>query len=204
MFWIDNIFENVIQSNPPITTKPTIKSHRNILKARDTLYAEIKAILPADPVAALKDLHTLRKIVRGDLVMAAIPVRSQREAFQIFETLNDRGLRLSVPDLLLNFLMGSAEDDAARDKVRGYWNHMIEGMGRRDISQFLRHVWVSTYGDLKNQDLFTALKEHIEAQGIKSLDFSRTCSEECDRYVELITANRQQLGDSAPYIETLV
>jgi len=175
-----------------------------ITDSRETLYAEVKAILPANPVAALKELNALRKIVRGDLVMAAIPVTSQRDAFKIFETLNDRGLRLSVPDLLLNFLMGHAEDDLQRNKIRVHWDHMVEGMGRKDIGQFLRHVWVSKFGDLKNQDLFTALKDHIEKQGIKSLEFAQTCSDECDLYINLVTANKQHLGNAAPYIETLV
>jgi uncharacterized protein with ParB-like and HNH nuclease domain len=79
-------FQDTIQRNPPLAVKPRIKSHRNIRKARETLYAEVKTILPADPGAALKELNSLRRIVRGDLVMAAIPVTSQREAFQIFET----------------------------------------------------------------------------------------------------------------------
>jgi uncharacterized protein with ParB-like and HNH nuclease domain len=117
-------FSEVIQTNPPVARKPKIKSHRNILKARDILKASVKAILPQDPPAALKELAALRRVVRGDLVMAAIPVKSQRDAFRIFETLNDRGLRLSTPDLLLNFLMGLAADDNERDVVgrndRGY------------------------------------------------------------------------------------
>lgn len=198
-------FEETIQRDPPLADrKAKIRSHRNILKAREVLVRAVRAIMPTDPSAAVKELNALRRVVRGDLVMAAIPVKSQRDAFRIFETLNDRGLKLSVPDLLLNFLMGSATDDNDRDKIRAYWDQMTEGMGRKDIGQFLRHIWVSKYGDLKNQDLFTALKEHIEGKGIKSLDFAQTCSEECVRYVELITADKKELRTAAPYIETLV
>lgn len=197
-------FADTIQSNPPVERKPKIRSQRNILKAREILMSSIKDSLPSDPSAALKELAALRRIVRGDLIMASIPVRSQRDAFRIFETLNDRGLRLSVPDLLLNFLMGLAKSDNERNRIRKYWDEMVEGMGRKDIGQFLRHIWVSKYGDLKNQDLFSALKDHIEKKDIKSLDFSRTCAEECERYIELITANEEQLGNAAASIKTLV
>lgn len=197
-------FQDTIQSNPPIAKKPKIRSHRNILNARDLLMSSIKATLPADPAAALKALSSLRTIVRRDLIMASIPVRSQRDAFRIFETLNDRGLRLSVPDLLLNFLMGLAENDDERNRIRKYWDGMIEGMGKKDASAFLRHVWVSKYGDLKNQDLFTALKEHIEGKAIKSLDFAKTCSEECGRYIILLKASKDDLHDAASSIDALV
>ena len=46
---------------------------------------------------------------------------------------------------------------------------MLEQMGRRDINRFLRHMWVSKYGDLKSQDLFTALKARIENDNIGSM-----------------------------------
>jgi len=197
-------FIETVQSNPPAAKKPKIRSHRNIAKAREILTEKVKAILPSDPALALKELNSLRRTVRGDLIMASIPVRSQRDAFRIFETLNDRGLRLSTPDLLLNHLMGYAANDDERDRIRKYWDVMVEGMGRRDISQFLRHVWVSKYGDLKAQDLFTALKEHIEAKGISSTDFAKECAEDCTLYLELLNANKDELGDAAPYIKVLV
>lgn len=192
-----DFFRETIQTYPPNIMKARIRSHRNISKAREILYAAIKLTLSSDPAFALKSLSSLRTIVRRDLIMASIPVRSQRDAFKIFETLNDRGLRLSVPDLLLNFLMGLAVNDMERDQIRKYWNGMIEGMGKKDIGQFLRHIWVSKYGDLKNIDLYTALKKHIDEKKIKSLNFAKTCSEECEKYIELLRANKDDLGMGA-------
>jgi hypothetical protein len=136
--------------------------------------------------------------------MACIPVASERDAFRIFETLNDRGLRLSVPDLLLNYLMRVATSATDRKKIRDYWNDMLESLGRRDINRFLRHMWVSKYGDLKSQDLFTALKGHIESNSISSVDFIRSCAEECGYYVQLLDIEEDALGKSARYIRTLI
>jgi hypothetical protein len=197
-------FQETIQQYPPQSLKPKIKSHKNIKSARDLLVASVKATLPSDPVLALKALQALRTTVRRDLVVASIPVRSERDAFKIFETLNDRGLRLSVPDLLLNFLMGTAHDDAERIQIRKSWDGIIEAMGKRDVGIFIRHIWVSKYGDLKNIDLFTALKGHIEESKVSSLEFAQTCSSECDRYVELLRASKDDLGVAARAVNTLV
>jgi len=93
--------------------------------------------------------------------------------------------------------MGLAASDPERDQIRTYWDGMIEGMGKKDVGQFLRHIWVSKYGDLKNIDLYTALKKHIEDKKFGSLDFARTCSEECAKYVELLRANKDDLGEGA-------
>ncbi len=110
---------------------------------------------------------------------------------------------MSVPDLLLNFLMRIAAD-ADRGQIRDFWNEMIEGMGRRDINRFLRHLWVSKYGDLKSQDLFSALKALIDDKKINPVGFAQACSEECTRYVELWNADEEHLGGAAPHIKTLI
>src|SRR5258708_8061699 len=197
-------FKETIQVDSAPAKKPTLRSHRNILNAQKYLRDALKATIGGlSPATALPVLKKLRQTLRSDLVLACIPVESERDAFRIFETLNDRGLRLSVPDLLLNYLMRFAESDAQRKQIREHWNEMLEQMGRRDINRFLRHMWVSKYGDLKTQDLFTALKQHIEKHSIASLEFTRSCSEECVSYVELLNVDKA-LGDAAPYVQRLV
>lgn len=124
--------------------------------------------------------------------------------FAFFETLNDRGLRLSVPDLLLNYLMGKADSTDKRTQIRSQWDEMVEGMGKRDINRFIRHMWVSKYGDLKNIDLFTALKTRIEEHKISPIDFATSCAEECNRYVELWNANEEHLKAAARPVRILV
>jgi len=197
-------FKEVIQSDPPANKKPTLRSHRNIQLARQVLHDSVKEkIASLNPTLGLAELKKLLQIIRSDLIMACIPVASERDAFRIFETLNDRGLRLSVPDLLLNYLMRVATPATDRKKIRDYWNDMLESLGRRDINRFLRHMWVSKYGDLKNVDLFTALKKHIEDNTISSLDFIR-CSEECENYVHILDVDEDALGKAARYIRTLI
>lgn len=97
-----------------------------------------------------------------------------------------------------------AASDADRKSLRELWNEMMTAMGRRDITRFLRHMWVSKYGDLKSQDLFSALKDHIEKGNISSLAFAQDCSAECTRYVELLEAKDEHFAKGAPYIRTLI
>lgn len=198
-------FAETVQNDPPAQKQPSLRSHRNIQKAQQFLSEALKkqtgSVAPVEALALLKDL---RQIVRSDLVMACIPVSSERDAFRIFETLNDRGLRLSVPDLLLNYLMRVANSDEERKQIREFWNEMLDHMGKRDINRFLRHMWVSRFGDLKNQDLFTALKTHVEGNSIKSVDFTRTCAEECEYYMHLVEQNEEHLKEATPFVRNLV
>ena len=98
-------FKDTIQSDPPKPTRPSIRTHRNIQQARNILTERVtKLISGLDPMSAIAELKELRQTLRSDLIMSRIPVVTERDAFRIFETLNDRGLRLSAPDLLLNYL----------------------------------------------------------------------------------------------------
>lgn len=188
-------FRDFIQNEGTPVQKPKLRTHRNIQAARDLLKSKLKSEIGiSSPPATLALLKSVRQTLRSDLVVASIPVESERDAFRIFETLNDRGLRLSVPDLLLNYLMREAKPDADRKEIRDLWSIMISQMGKRDINRFLRHMWVSTYGDLKSKDLFTAIKEHIEKNELTSIGFARTCASECGYYVQLITCSEDDLG----------
>lgn len=190
-------FRNTIQVDPPKNTKATNLTNRNIKAARAILYEKVisaaGAIQPQmDAIQAVATLKEIKQTVVTDLVMARIPVNSQEAAFKIFTTLNDRGLRLSPPDLLLSYLMEKAQE-ADRKDIRATWTQMIQKMGTHDIHDFLRAMWVSRYGDLKKDDLFTALKNYIEQQNVGSLDFAKECGDECDDYIQLATADETQL-----------
>jgi hypothetical protein len=199
-------FLDTIQQSPRAKDKKArLLSHRNIQRAREILEADVKTLIAAlSPPEALAVLKDIRQVVKNELVMASILVLDEGAAFNIFETLNDRGLRLSVPDLLLNFLMRKASSSEARLQIRGQWNEMVEGMAKRDPSRFIRHMWLSKYGDLKSVDLFTALKEHIETNNKDPFEFAQSCADECSRYVELVKADNEHLKEAAPYVKTLV
>ena len=201
-------FRNTIQLDPPLSTPAKQLTHRNIKTAQATLSEKVLSILGTispqmDTLQAIAILKEIKQTLVSDLILARIPVNSQEAAFKIFTTLNDRGLRLSPPDLLLSYLMETAAD-SDRKGIRGTWTQMIQKMGTHDIHDFLRAMWVSRYGDLKKDDLFTALKNHIEKHHLGSLDFARQCGEECDDYIELVTVDESQLPkDSIPFVRAL-
>ncbi len=200
-------FRKTIQTDPPIETVPLLKTHVNI-KAAFVFFneklTEKLSELPLD-TQKLQFLNKLRVCVQRDLVMARIPVDSEEAAFTIFETLNDRGLRLSVPDLLLSYLMREAKDKSSRPQIRAVWTEMIERMGKRDIQRFIRHMWVSKYGDLKSIDLFLAIKKLVEESDIDSLAFAQSCLEECELYSQILDVDEKQLTpEAAKYVFSLV
>lgn len=85
------------------------------------------------------------------------------EAYTIFEVLNDRGLSLTVADLLKNLLFKKATwwD---KEIIKKIWEQIQVRMedNKIDISQFIRHYWLSEIWFIRQKDLYDELKEVIK------------------------------------------
>ncbi len=203
----DPYFNAIIQQDPPNDLfKGKLRSHRLIRQAKNFCFTKVEEFISGlNPKELVVKLKGLRRTIDSLLKIVAIEVLSEEEAFLIFETLNDRGLRLAVPDLVLNYLMRMAKNDEERIRVRESWNSIIENLGPRNISSYLRHMWVSRYGDVKSQGLFSEIRENIATNNIGSLEFTNLLANESNQYVGIVNLDTEVLGiESFPYVEGLV
>lgn len=185
-------FRKTVQVDPPSDLGAGLRSHELIRGAYQTLRtAVVNSITGLSSDDALRKIKQLKDTVSKSMLVVTINVESEDDAYSIFETLNDRGLRLSVPDLLLNLLMRRASTESERQQVRQRWNYMLEQMGRRDIARFLRHMWISRYGDLKKRGLFYELKDYLKDKKLKSVDFAESAALDCDSYVALLDQSKE-------------
>lgn len=200
-----NYFRDTIQRFPAVPQKARPRSHQLILNAREILLAQIQTQLAgksADEQVAW--IGNIKGVVESFVKMVAITVDSEDDAYMIFETLNDRGLRLSTPDLLLNFLMGKAENEAERKEIRSKWNGMLDKLGAKNMDYFFRHMWLSKYGDVKAHGLFREIRTHLDTTKESSLTFINTCDEECDAYVGILERDPILMGAANVHISALV
>lgn len=122
--------------------------------------------------------------------MSVVSVTSTDEdnAAAVFETLNDRGIGLSTPDLLRNLLLRRAADIDARDRVVAAWQTVLGIDEEASVDQFLRHYWVSHRGDVKARKLYREIKSKILDENVDSLTFSLDLAESAPLYRDLVRA----------------
>jgi Protein of unknown function DUF262/Protein of unknown function (DUF1524) len=202
----DPFFRPAVQDDPPSKPSIRLQSHRLIWQAKTFLGGKLKEHMQTVSAKTVVDeLKALKKTLATHMKMVAIQVSSEDEAYLIFETLNDRGLRLGVPDLLLNYLMRMATTDPQKRKVRILWNSVVETLGTRRISTFVRHMWVSHYGDVKSQTLFREIRTTLEDEKIPSVKFASECAEESTLYDAIFDRNADVVPEAAiPAITGLV
>jgi hypothetical protein len=92
-----------------------------------------------------------------------IDVADIADGFVIYETLNDRGAPLTVSDLIRNYLMSRAGDPAGIDLVQRDWTSALLYLGLQNednvFVDFLRQLWSSYYGAVREKDLFRAIRD---------------------------------------------
>ena len=202
-----DFFRKTVQEDPPSKVSPKLKSHLLIDAACKVLRAEVDGLIQGLAAEdALKKLKRIKDCLVKGMTVVAIYVQGEDDAYSIFETLNDRGLRLSVPDLLLNLLMRRSANDTERRAVRQKWSYMLKEIGRRDISRFLRHMWLSRYGDLKSQGLFNELKQYLAKKKLSSSEFVEACVVDCDSYISLLDQTnlpKESINDVAGLVKYL-
>jgi uncharacterized protein with ParB-like and HNH nuclease domain len=102
-------------------------------------------------------------IIRLDVTLA-------QDAYKLFETINNRGLKLSATDIIKNFLLGHASkinDDNTLEKVKLIWAQIITELDGINTDNFFRQYFCSI---LKRKITFNGLVEEFKTYYIKNVE----------------------------------
>lgn len=138
-----------------------IKSNRLIAEAYSFLYEKVQ-----NRITEIGDVQEaliqIEECIKEKCISIVIFVPDEANAYLIFETLNDRGLDLSVADLLKNYLFSKATNKL--DEVQRKWTEISQSVGKFELTKFIRHYWLSNYELVREKELYKALKRKIKNQ----------------------------------------
>ncbi len=105
-------------------------------------------------------VSAVRQAIDEKIFVIRINVRSDYDAFVLFETLNDRGLSLSEADLLKNHLLSVA--GPALEDTHADWETIEGNLGGERLLKFVRHHWLSSRGMTSRAGLYPDIKSRID------------------------------------------
>jgi uncharacterized protein with ParB-like and HNH nuclease domain len=130
-----------------------------------------------------KHLEKLKEII-SEILAVTIEVDSEDVAYQVFETLNSKGLRLSQIDLLKNLILQKYKPDAEIDRARNIWDEQIIKpleCSKLQSDRFVRYYWLSKYKFISSKYLYKSIKQEIS--GYK--EFLNELEKESIRYIRI-------------------
>lgn len=113
----------------------------------------------------LEALRRIRDQLLG-LKVIWVPLDTEDDAYEIFETLNARGKDLEVSDRLKNFFLGGLRAANANvDDHRWRWNVVRQKFdgepSSRDLNRFILHWWLSRSKYVAERKVFKAIKRSV-------------------------------------------
>ncbi len=111
--------------------------------------------------------------ITNGMMVTKIIVEDDINAYKIFETLNARGVQLSTPDLLKNYLFSlinrsEAESEGSLDQMDEDWSKVVSNIGEQSFTDFVRYHHNFQFPVVTKRWLFTSIKKRLanEKEGI--------------------------------------
>jgi len=123
------------------------------------LYKRVQERIGKSLVKFEEVLIELEECIRDKVVSILISVVDEANSYLIFETLNDRGLDLSVADLLKNYFFSRASDKIK--EVQKKWSEINILADKFDLTKFIRYYWLSKYGSVTEKDLYRKIATEL-------------------------------------------
>ena len=98
------------------------------------------------------------------LIFTKIVVQDTLNAYKVFETLNARGVQLSTPDLLKNYIFSvvTQNDDVSDetlDELDETWSGILTQLGEYDFTDFVRYYHNSHRPLVSKKELFKSVRQ---------------------------------------------
>lgn len=187
----DPYFRTLLQKEYEEPELSAPESHRLLLGTRRQTLAWVRT-KTADDKAALGWLKDFTKYLRESVRVIYFGVPDDSNAYLIFETLNDRGLDLSIADLLKNYMLGRSGEDL--DNVLTLWTQTLATLKafgyEKDFTVFLRHYWSSRYEVAREKELYRRVKRRITSAATV-LDFANDLAKNSYFYTALVTPEHE-------------
>lgn len=164
-------FRSLVRNTAIIRQRNLTSTNRQLDRAFGFFASQFQPCQSGEAVAEI-----LEAIEYG-LLFTIITVQDDLNAYTVFETLNARGLRLSTPDLLKNYLLSILANDPAYSEghfidFEEQWAGVIEQLGELEFTNFLRSHRGMKERLVNKRDLFRVLKKDVNApaQALPYLD----------------------------------
>ncbi|MGH2778415.1 MAG: DUF262 domain-containing protein [Actinomycetota bacterium] len=167
--------------------KATLKSHGLVRKARDYFARKVdqQEETAGGGKAGFELNLRISDVLCNHMSLVIVHSSDADNAAAVFETLNDRGIGLSTPDLLRNLLLRRAAGADARSRIVSAWQGVLGIADEASVDEFLRHFWVSKRGDVKARKLYRVIKDTILIEDIDSVELSLELAEAAPVYRDL-------------------
>ncbi|MGA2071238.1 MAG: DUF262 domain-containing HNH endonuclease family protein [Sedimentisphaerales bacterium] len=194
-------------NSPKRNTPIKRESHELIDNAAKHAAGHVNNIVAQHSVKeALQALEEWTQYLENQASVIVVIVPDSLNAFRMFETLNDRGLKVSQADLVKNFLFGEAGKDNIKD-VQHTWAQMtasLETLNDEDsMMNYFRSLLIAMYGYTKESEIFDRIHDKVSSAQ-QALDFANILGDKVADYTAIISPDHAKWNKYLPSIKRCI
>jgi hypothetical protein len=179
-------------------TEPKKASHLRIKAARELAAEHIQNVLePYNKSVRTERLLDWVNFIESGAEVILLRVPDHLSAFQMFETLNDRGLKASQADLIKNYLLSFCAPDKIRDGQQK-WAQMLgtlESVGRGDLTvTYLHHLLITKHGPTKEREVFDKVRSQVNSRA-GTMEFLEELADGATDYAALFNSDHKKWNE---------
>ena len=182
--------------HPDRKAKATKRSHERIREAQKIVQQHIKKIVePHKQTARTARLLEWVGFIAKSALVIVLKVPDDVNAFMMFETLNDRGLKASQADLLKNYLLSHAGDRIREGQQR--WAKMQGALEFRDDDTtvvFLHHLLISKHGPMREREVYDRVRKDVNTQ-TRAIEFLDELADAAKDYAALFNPDAKKWNE---------
>jgi hypothetical protein len=196
-FFLTNILKNPADKDRESAKSATSPSNTKLETAAKLVRSKFSDALKAQPEVAQKDYlkRWLDFIEKKAFAIVAI-AGSEDDAYAMFETLNDRGMKVSQADMLKSFVIGKS--GTRETEVVAKWESVttnIESLGSEDeVVDYLRILSSVLHGLTREREVFHTFKLTIDSQN-SAAQFVYQLEDFANDYVAMLSPDHQKWND---------
>lgn len=135
----------------------------------------------------------------SSMIFTKIIVQDDLNAYKVFETLNARGVQLSTPDLLKNYLFSivTKDDQIGEEELNDLdeqLSEMIVQLGESNVSDYIRYHYNSQRRMVTKNNLFSSMRK-ILTKPEEAYQYLKSLIDYSPIYASLINPNDAWWGD---------
>lgn len=183
-YLIDAVLQKYIFANPKGRPKLTVRGAQMsaamkkqtkelraaYLKMSQNLEEKLGKLPDKDKKVFISEVFTA---LTENFEIHTMELSSEDDAYILFESLNDRGLRLNPSDLLKTFTLREVRNNSdgtkrekAIESALDDWDTTVENLGDYDFTKFLRHYMLTLSADkVQTGKIFGEFKKRIKKLG---------------------------------------
>jgi hypothetical protein len=162
----NELFSHIVTSHP--LPNPSKDSHERLLVAAEEARKHVRSIVASYDAKDHGDLlDRWVSFIEQKALAVLLRVPDDADAYKMFETLNDRGLRTSQADLIKNYLFGRS--GGRIDEAQNRWSYMrgaLESLEDGDVTTvtFLRHALITLRGFLREAEVYDVVQSMVKSE----------------------------------------